>query len=196
MSGHNSDPEQWLASHGDALYSYALVRVRDSALAEDLVQETLLAALKARERFAGRSSERTWLIGILKHKLIDHLRRSQRQHPVEDIEDEADRRNLDQAVFDERGHWKIPPGEWPHPEAALERTEFWQAFQDCLEALPGRLADLFVLREIQGVDSEEVRKALEISTTNNMWVMLSRTRRRLRQCLERHWFQADEGQER
>ncbi len=196
MSRHNSDPEQWLAAYGDALYSYALVRVRNPALAEDLVQETLLAALKARDRFAGQSSEKTWLIGILKHKLIDHLRRAHRQHQVEDIEGEADRHAMDQAAFDEQGNWKLPPGEWSRPDEALEQKEFWQAFQECLEGLPKHLADLFTLREIQGIESEEVRKTLEISTTNNMWVMLSRTRRRLRECLENHWFHAAQGQER
>lgn len=195
MSIHNSDPEQWLTEYGDALYSYALVRVRNPALAEDLVQETLLAALKARERFAGQSSEKTWLIGILKHKLIDHLRKSRRQQQVEDIEGTADRKALEDEFFDERDHWRIMPRAWSRPERAFEQDEFWRAFEDCLAALPPHLADLFTLREIEGVDSEEVRRALEISTMNNMWVMLSRTRRRLRHCLETHWFQGDEKDE-
>ncbi len=188
VNNHKTDPEQWLDLYGDALYSYALMRIRNPAIAEDLVQETFLAGLRAHERFAGKSSEKTWLIGILKHKLIDHLRKAGRQQQVEDIEGEADRHALGGSEFDEQGRWKTPPADWPHPERALEQDEFWQTFSDCLAALPDHLADLFILREIQGIDSEDVRRTLEISTTNNMWVMLSRTRQRLRRCLEKHWF--------
>lgn len=183
-----TDPEQWLKLYGDALYSYALMRIRNPAIAEDLVQETFLAALKAHQRFAGKSSEKTWLIGILKHKLIDHLRKSGRQQQVEDIESEADRQALGDSEFDDHGHWKTPPSDWPNPDKALEQEEFWKIFSHCITALPDHLADLFILRELQGIESEEVRRTLAISTTNNMWVMLSRTRQRLRRCLEKHWF--------
>ena len=69
------DPVQWLDKYGDYLYRYALMRVRDSAIAEDILQETLLAALGASQNHAGLSSERTWLVGIMKHKVVDYFRR-------------------------------------------------------------------------------------------------------------------------
>lgn len=181
-----SEPRTWVEQYGDALYRYALLRLQDPALAEDLVQETFLAALKARERFAGRSSEKTWLIGILKHKMADHLRRQRRTRETGDIEAESDR--LQAELFDRKGHWAIAPGAWDNPDGSLESARFWEAFRACISALPSHLADLFILREINELPGDEICKVLEISTTNNMWVMLSRTRMRLRQCLEERWF--------
>ncbi len=183
-----TNPETWLQRYGDDLYRYALMRLKNPAVAEDMVQETLLAALKARQRFAGQSTEKTWLIGILKHKIIDHFRKSKREYSVEDIDGEADRRDH---YFDEQGHWNTPIGEWQRPALALEQEEFRQILSDCIAELPQRLADLYILREINGLKSDEVCKVLEISTTNNMWVMLSRARMRLRRCLEKRWFGAD-----
>lgn len=181
-----SDPATWPERHGNVLYRYALLRTQDPALAEDLVQETFLAALKARERFSGQSSEQTWLIGILKHKLIDHHRTHGGARNVPLQADDAE--YLDQ-VFSADGHWAEPPAAWSQPERALEDNEFWRVFGACLRKLPQHLADLFILREINGLSSEDACKVLEISTTNNMWVMLSRARLRLRQCLDHHWFQ-------
>jgi RNA polymerase sigma-70 factor (ECF subfamily) len=186
-----SDPRAWVERHGNALYRYALLRTRDAAQAEDLVQETFLAALKARERYAGQSSEQTWLIGILKHKLIDHFRaRGPMRQEQELIEDDA---YLD-TVFSPDGHWARPPVDWDGPDGALEAGEFWRVFRACLHRLPAHLADLFILREVNELPSEDVCKVMEISTTNNMWVMLSRARLRLRQCLDQHWFQRNEAQ--
>lgn len=180
-----SDPAAWVSEYGDYLYRYALTRVRDATAAEDLVQETLLSALKARNGFSGRSSVRTWLTGILKHKIIDHLYRSRDGIQVEDIELLADE---NAARFDATGHWSPPPGDWAGPETALERDEFWAVFEKCLGHLPPRLSQLFLLKEIDGLTAEDLCKALGISTTNNAWVMLSRARLRLRDCLEAHWF--------
>ena len=180
-----TDPETWLQRYGDDLYRYALMRLRDPAVAEDMVQETLLAALRARRRFAGQSTEKTWLIGILKHKIVDHFRRSRREQVQEDIEDTADRQ---EGLFDARGHWNTPIHAWERPAEALEQEELRRLLADCIAALPKRFADLYILREINGMPSEEVCKVLDISTTNNLWVMLSRARMRLRRCLERHWF--------
>jgi len=161
------------------------MRIRNPSVAEDLVQETFLAALKARENFAGQSSEKTWLIGILKHKLIDHLRRAHRHIQTDDIEKSAD---LNAERFDDRGHWSINIDTWDDPSASLQQEEFWAALSHCISGLPDHLADLFTLREIDEVDSEEVCEILGISTRNNMWVMLSRTRVRLRDCMDKHWF--------
>lgn len=180
-----SDPATWVEHHGTVLYRYALLRTQDAALAEDLVQETFLAALGARARFSGQSSEQTWLIGILKHKLIDHFRGQASVRPEQaQVEDDACLDN----VFGPTGHWAQPPSAWADPEGALESRDFWRVFRACIGNLPAHLADLFILRELSELPSQDVCKVLEISTTNNMWVMLSRARVRLRECLDRHWF--------
>jgi RNA polymerase sigma-70 factor (ECF subfamily) len=109
----STSPERWLDDHGDALLGYACARVRDRDAAEDLVQETLLAAWRARASFAGKSSERTWLIGILKHKLADHWRRLAREpRGAAALETDAADGALIDALFDDarRGHWRVPPG--------------------------------------------------------------------------------------
>ncbi|MDC4223938.1 MAG: sigma-70 family RNA polymerase sigma factor [Candidatus Manganitrophus sp.] len=133
----SSDPERWVEIHGDALYRFALLRLRDPKLAEDAVQETLLSALQARDRFLGQASERSWLIGILKHKVIDYFRKISRESLMEDatqFEEEME------GVFDENGHWKrdeTGPCEWnADPETLLERKQFWTALDGCLSKLP------------------------------------------------------------
>ncbi len=175
----------WVDEHGDYLFRFALSRLRKHEVAEDLVQETFLAALRARDRFAGASSERTWLVGILKRKIVDHLRHKGHELPVSDLT------ALDQrveALFDERGNWRKKPGKWPSdPSAALEREEFWAVFTACLRKLPERLASVFTLRELEALDSRQVCKVLSI-TANNLWVMLHRARLGLWLCLEVNWF--------
>jgi len=188
-SGHTlSDPQTWLDAHGDSLYRFALMRVRDSTVAEDLVQETLLAALRARDRFAGAASERTWLVAILKNKIIDHFRRN--RHEVTLPDDDPDEA-IDAMFLEGNNHWARPPAAWQHPDQALEQTEFWKTFEDCLQALPARQAEAFALTEFDNHSSEELCKILEVSTSN-LWVLLHRARLRLRECLEQHWFGASE----
>lgn len=182
--------EKWLEDYGDFLYRYALVRVRDNAHAEDLVQETFVAALKAKENYQGKSTERTWLVGILKHKIIDHLRKQKRTTALEDEQQLVD----EDALFNENGGWKATISPWNSPDAALEQEAFWKILQQCIQALPERLRDLYLLREIDELDSDTVCNILAISSTNNMWVMLSRTRLKLRGCLENHWFQGDRSE--
>jgi RNA polymerase sigma-70 factor (ECF subfamily) len=180
-----STPEQWLSEHGDALYRYAYLRLRDRMAAEDMVQETLLAAMKGRERFAGRSTERTWLIGILNNKVVDHLRKQVReQSPGEaDLGDDE----LEELLFEADGHWRRPPSVWGDPEAAFEQRVFWEAFVHCLEDLPARQARAFTLCEMDGVGGAEAGKVLGVSTTN-IWVILHRARLRLKECLELNWL--------
>ncbi len=178
-----SDPQDWVEKHGDYLFRSALLRVRNDVVAEEVVQETFLAALQARERFAGQSSERTWLVGILKHKIMDYFRKSAREqtNPVEDV---AQSELPDQ--FDEGGHWRrgaAGPKEWADPSGALDRQQFWQALRVCLDRLPPRTASVFALREIDEVPSEDICSTMKISKTN-LWVMLHRARMQLRRCLE------------
>src|SRR3569833_2665186 len=168
-----------------------MMRLRDTMLAEDMVQETLLAARQARARYSGASSERTWLIGILKHKIVDHLRKAHRETPAGDeLADHLD------GLFVVLGLWRFVIAPWSAPDRAFEQREFWRIFADCIEHLPRRLADALLLREIDGLDSEAICKELGIVTTNNLWVILSRARLRLRQCLDAHWFQRDSGEQR
>ena len=181
-----SDTDTWLDRHGDALYRYALVRVRDSDIAEDMVQETLLAALRARDSYAGQASERTWLVAILKNKIIDHFRRAARETPMPDPPEPDD---TVEAFFEGEtpGHWTEAPATWGRPDTALEQTEFWRAFRDCLANLPERQARVFALTELDELSTPELCKALDI-TASNAWVLLHRARLRLRDCLERSWF--------
>lgn len=186
-----SEPHTWLDLHGDALYRYAFFRLRDMDMAEDLVQETLLAAYQARAGFAGRSAERTWLIGILKNKLIDTLRKHAREVSVDAFADGPDA--IDALFRDDRfQHWRTPPAAWENPNDALEQKQFWVVFQDCIETLPPRQARAFLLCEIDGLDGKEACKVLEVEPSN-VWVMLHRARMRLRQCLEKNWFGGTPG---
>jgi RNA polymerase sigma-70 factor (ECF subfamily) len=160
-----------------------LLRLRDRDLAEEAVQETFLAALKARHTFSGRSSERTWLVGILKHKVVDHFRKLSREPFAETVEQE-------EGSFIEEGEWR---GHWRAGDGPLDwgpvpdRKAFWEVLDACLLKLPPRLADAFTLREIDGLSGEEVCKVLRVTPTN-LWVMLHRCRAQLRRCLEVNWF--------
>ena len=179
-----ANPETWVDEHGDALFSYALSRLKNQSSAEDVVQETFLAAIRSQDRFSGSSSARTWLIGILKHKIVDLIRKESREQPIDEIETmEAP----EEESFDRKGHWRIKPVDWQiHPGKILEQKEFMAVLFQCLEHLPNRLHRLFVLRELEDMDSEKICKELEITPTN-LWVMLHRARMRLRGCLTENW---------
>lgn len=185
MPDASSPPETWLERYGDQLFSYAMMRLRDTQRAEDAVQEALLAALQSRDRFKGASSELTWLTGILRHKVLDQLRLISRDDSRQvDVEDDD---ALERMRFDTAGYWSQGPQPWQGPEQALQDSEFVGRLASCVEALPRRLADVFVLREVDGVQTDELRELMGV-TSNNLWVMLSRARMRLRDCLEDHWF--------
>ena len=196
----NLDPSGWLDSHGDYLYHYALFRVRERSVAEDLVQETLLAAIGATESHEGRSSERTWLTGIMKHKVIDYFRRLSRT-PELQMAEQTDQTELD--CFERtgawQGHWREDQApmswadhrSWPSDAARLlESREFCETFDRCLLELPPQMAIAFSLREIDGMSTEEICQILDVSP-NHLWVILHRARARLRQLLEVEWFRND-----
>ncbi len=189
MRPNLSRPEQWVEEHGNYLYSFALARVRNVTRAEDLVQETFVAALKA--NFAGASSERSWLTGILKNKIVDLFRKAGRERPFTDMELPGDDSG---DAFDADGHWAANhgPTEWPNPAENLEREDFWAAFNECAGKLPKNVAQVFILREVDDVDSREICEMLNISP-NNLWVMLHRARMGLRRCLETNWFGRGDG---
>ncbi len=181
-----SDPESWVATHGDALFAYCLPRVRDREAAEDLVQETFLAALQGAAGFRGDAQERTWLIGILRNKVADHHRRRCRERTVGSDHDDSD--PVVDGFFDATDHFQRPPGDWGiDPARAADDHEFWDIVRGCLGTMPTRLAGVFTLRVIEEVDPEQVCKDLAVTPTN-LWVMLHRARARLRECLEQRWF--------
>ena len=185
--GAQTNPERWVDEHGDCLFRYALVRVRRREVAEDLVQDTLLAAIRSREKFAGQSSERSWLTGILKHKISDHFRKLGRETSFTDLDSLADEFS---EKFVPEGYWVHVKGpkEWkPESDEVLHRAEFWQTMRHCLDKLPERIANVFMLREMDEVESKEICSMLSISESN-LWVMLHRARMALRECLEINWF--------
>lgn len=184
-----SDPTTWVEEHGDYLFRYAVIRVRNETVAEDLVQDTLLAAFQGKDRFTGESSERSWLTGILKHKVMDYFRRLARErtiNPDDSLPEELEGR------FDELGMWKHEPESGPMnwgPDAAslMERKEFMTALKLCITKLPPRCADAFVMREMDAIDSTLIQETLGISASN-FWVLLHRARMQLRLCLEQNWL--------
>ena len=176
-----------LDRHRRYLLRVAQLQLRDADAAEDVVQETLVAALGARDGFTGRSSVKTWLTGILKHKIVDAIRQRQRQPVVvASFDEETDLDDFD-PLFKDNGAWQAPPADWGDPENALSRQEFMSVMEICLEKLPPNTARVFVMREVMELDTEEICKELTI-TANNLWVILYRARMALRQCLEQNWF--------
>ena len=180
-----------MEEHGGYLFKYALLRLRDPSKAEDIVQETFLAALKGAKSFAGRSAEKTWLVGIMKNKIGDLYRKASRETSFTDLEfyqDEESQRFVTEGPA--KGSWihHLGPMEWsPDPGASLDNQAFWKTFHDCAGKLPKNISAAFCLRELDELDSKEICRMLNISE-NNLWVMLHRARMALRRCLETNWF--------
>lgn len=180
-----TDFAQQVESLRPQLLRYARSQLRNEAWAEDAVSDTLLAALEKPQGFAGASALKTWLVGILKHKLIDQLRRHAREATVLDRDDGED---MDALLFDETGHWRDKPADWgDQPEALCGQRQFLAVLDACVEKLPGVQGRVFMMREWLELDSDEICKELAITTTN-LWVLLHRARLRLRDCLQVSWF--------
>ncbi len=178
--------DQDLLQYRPYLLRYALLQLRNQDLAEDVVQETLLAALEGRARFSGNSSPKTWLTGILKHKIIDVIRRKSREQPLAAGEDGDESETVD-TLFKGDGHWQQMPARWGNPEQALENRKFWEIFELCSRLMPERTARVFMLREVMEFTTEEICQELAITPTT-LWVILHRARLSLRECLEIKWF--------
>lgn len=179
-----------LAGHRPALLRYAKLQVREAAVAEDLVQNTLVAALQALGGYRGDASPATWLIGILKRQIIDHYRRMTREAPLpvsgtgEDPEGDAD---LLDRLFAGDGHWATKPAAWSDPQDSLRQEDFLAVLEACLKGLAGQSGRVFALREIMELEPEEICKDLGL-TRSNYWVLMHRARLRLRLCVERGWL--------
>jgi len=187
-----SDPgDDDLQQYRPYLLRYAMLQLRHREQAEDVVQETLLAALAGRAQFSGRSSPKTWLTGILKHKIVDVMRRNSREQPLAAGDDEGEAGAVD-AMFKEDGHWVEFPANWGDPERAFENNKFWEVFELCAKIMSPRIARAFMMRELMELTTDEICKELSITPTN-LWVMLHRARLSLRECLEVKWFGGARG---
>ncbi|MDX8409580.1 MAG: sigma-70 family RNA polymerase sigma factor [Mariprofundales bacterium] len=184
VSSPATDPQRWLQEHGNALFAFAMRQLADRELAADMVQETLLAAWRNREGFRHQSSERTWLTGILRHKITDHIRRviRQRDFSTQAKEDPTD------PWFAPNGAWLQAPSAWrEEPTALLDRQRMGAQIDQCLHTLPEMQRLVFHAREVVGEDSGAICKRLELSTTN-FHVLMHRARLGLRRCLEKHGY--------
>ena len=170
----DNDVAAQIPTHRAYLLRVAMLQLRNNEAAEDVVQDTLIAALQGAAGFSGRSSVKTWLTGILKHKIVDAIRRKTREPAFSQLDDDS-------------GHWENPPADWGNPENDLSRQQFFDIMQFCLEKLPPNTARVFMMREVMELDGDEICKELTITSTN-LWVILYRARMALRQCLEQHWF--------
>jgi RNA polymerase sigma-70 factor (TIGR02943 family) len=178
-------PEKWVDEFGDYLFRFALMRTSNQTVAEDLVQDTFLSAYRAFSSFDGKSTVKTWLIKILKNKIIDYYRKAHRKDVHLESYDEKGAQD-----FEDNGYWKLnqAPTNWgDNPESALQQSEFFQVLKKCLSLLPGRLAHVFTMRQVDGYTADDICKELSISSSN-LWVMLHRARAQLRKCLETNWF--------
>jgi RNA polymerase sigma-70 factor (ECF subfamily) len=186
-----SDPRfREIESHRPYLVRYALAQLRDAELAEEAVQEALLAALEAIGTFDRRSTLRTWLTSILRFKVIDLQRRlvaERARVQYDEATVTAEHEAWLDEMFDETGHWRSPPQAWNDPEAALEQSRFWMVFERCLGRLPATGGRVFFKREVLGEETEIICRDEGI-TSSNCWVILHRARILLRMCLEQHWF--------
>ena len=175
-----------LATHRAYLERIATLELRDRSLAEDCVSDVLTHAYEKRDSFQGRSSLKTWLTAILKNRIVDILRRQWREQPLEQPGEDGDENQLDR-LFDSTGHYIDKPIEAGDPAELAQQDAFLVAVQRCVDKLPKRIGQLFVLREVFGSDTGELCKDLQI-TASNVWVQLYRARMMLRTCLEQGGF--------
>ena len=181
-----SPPSEWVDKYGDYLYAFAFYRIQEDILAQDLVQETLVGALKAKDSFKGTASEKTWLTGIMKHKIIDAIRKKYRETAIEDKV--LDFRAREDA-FDDKGMWKTGPAEWASdPEQLLHQKDFLSVVSHCFTQLPDRPGKALSMRELDGETTKTICKVLNVTTTN-AWVILHRARALMRKCIEAKWLE-------
>ncbi len=183
-------PELWISAHGDYLYSYCILRVENVQVAEDLIQDVFLSAWNAKDTFRGGSSERTWLVSILKNKIIDHYRkRKPAAESLSDVET-ADERLYGRFFSVSDGHWlrESVPGEWGDgADDEVNRNEFARVLQMCISKMPESLIPIFVAKYLDDEDAQTICKVHGISSSN-YWVILHRAKLLIRACLEKNWF--------
>jgi RNA polymerase sigma-70 factor (ECF subfamily) len=179
--------ETELARLHQPLLRFAMMQLRNESIAEDVVSETFLAILEKPDSFEGRSSLRTYATGILKFKIIDVIRKRGREVHIEPLDEQSMDDAID-ALFAKDGHWQDPPSAWQHPEKSLEQRQFFETLQSCVDRLPAKMGRVFMMREWLDKEVEDICAELGITPTN-CCVMLYRARMRLRECLNRNWFE-------
>jgi len=185
------NPTAWVKLYADELYRFAIIKVSDNGLAQDLVQETFLSALQAKAQFRGESSEKTWLMAILKNKITDHFRKSKKAAITISIDEEktgdSDPHHF---FFTEKGHWRkeMAPKAWTSEiSSRQEQIDFYSILRACMGKLTEMGKKIFNLKYLEEKESAEICKDLSI-TTSNYWVIVHRAKLQLRGCLEKNWF--------
>ena len=176
--------------HQDIL-RFAKIQLRDDDLAEDIVQDTLAAAIAKHNQFRGEAGLKTWILSILKNKIADYFRNHKYTVSLESLQEENDtiERHYEQG-FNESGHWQptASPQNWQQaPEDNIYHQDFFRALENCMQGLPQDTARIFYLREIMGWEVNEICQEFSISK-ENCYVILHRARNGLRQCLQHRWF--------
>ncbi len=184
-----TDFEQQLVAQRGYLMRFARLQLRNEAWAEDAVSEAMLAALARPQAFEGRSQLKTWLVGILKHKIMDGLRQRKREVLLDSGSEDDSFDPLEHMAFKADGHFAQTPSDWGNPEQDLGSRQFMAVLDACTQKLPATQGRLFLMREWLELSSEEICKELELTPTN-FYVQLHRARLRLRECLELNWFAA------
>ena len=180
--------EALMALRADML-RFAQLQLRNTETAEDLVQESIEAALRKSSSFAGQSTLKTWVFAILRNRIIDHLRTAKRTVPMSSlVDDDEDWQGRLETLFNERGRWRDEPRPvaWPSPEESMQTRQFWVVFETCLDHLPANTGRVFMMREFLGFESDEICAQLGI-TTSNCHVILHRARLKLRGCMDSGW---------
>lgn len=179
--------EQQIVALHDYLLKFARLQLRNDAWAEDAVSETVLAALAKPQSFGNRSQLKTWLVGILKHKVVDALRHHHREVSGLDGSEDEQTDPLEVIAFKADGHFAEQPADWGNPEEQTSSQQFFEILEACASKLPASQGRLFLMREWLELSSEEICKELQLTPTN-LYVQLHRARLRLRECLELNWF--------
>lgn len=179
--------EQQVADLRVYLLKFARLQLRNDAWAEDAVSETMLAAISKPQGFEQRSQLKTWLVGILKHKIIDTMRSNSREVCLSSGSDDEGADPLEHMAFKTDGHYAEKPADWGNPEQDLNSRQFFEVLEACTDKLPAVQGRLFLMREWLELSSEEICKELSLTPTN-LYVQLHRARLRLRECLELNWF--------
>ncbi len=183
-SNHMLNPNKWVTLYADYLYNYTISRVSNHDTAKDIVQDTFFAALKAQDNFQGKASERTWLVSILKRKIIDHYRK------INSIKGKAEVKMNFYTDGEREGEWieERAPTDWGgEVEKKIENEELKVVLEKCIDYLPEKYAMVFRMKTIQQFETEDICKELEI-TSSNLWVIIHRARTQLRKCMEDNWF--------
>lgn len=186
------DPNEWLTTYADELFSYAMTKTSNVELAEDLVQETFLAGLKSLANFKAESSERTWLYSILKNKIADHYKKASTRYEINNSKFIIDDNSFLDNFFDEDGVWNenAAPISWGIDyNNAIENKELAQVLGGCIKKLPPNQKQLVLLKIVEEEETEKICKELSITATN-YWVIIHRAKLLLRACIEKNWFKA------